>query len=44
MAALRGAVTYAGFLAGIEPAEWPYHAGDVPVCLTPAVRAATAGD
>ena len=30
---LRGAVIYADFLANIEPAEWPYHAGDVPACL-----------
>ena len=31
---LRGAVVYAGFVANIEPAEWPYHAGDVPACLS----------
>ncbi|MBG0568915.1 phosphotransferase family protein [Actinoplanes aureus] len=39
VAALRGAVTYANFLANIEPSEWPYHAGDVPDCLAEAVRA-----
>lgn len=37
VAALRQAETYATFLANIEPAEWPYHAGDVPGSL----RAAT---
>ena len=40
VAALRGAVAYAGFLDHIEPAEWPYHAADVPDCLTAAVGAA----
>ncbi|MEV6343961.1 phosphotransferase [Actinoplanes sp. NPDC051851] len=38
VAALRGAVTYAGFLAEIEPAEWPYHSADVPGCLETAAR------
>jgi Phosphotransferase enzyme family len=36
VAALREAATYAGFLAAIEPAEAPYHAGDVPAALTAA--------
>jgi hypothetical protein len=40
VAALRGAVAYAGFVADIEPAEWPYHAGDVPANLAAAVKAA----
>jgi len=40
VAALRGAVIYADFLAAIEPAEHPYHAADVPACLAAAVRAA----
>ncbi|MBU2666583.1 aminoglycoside phosphotransferase family protein [Actinoplanes bogorensis] len=35
--ALRGAVIYSAFLAGIEPSEWPYHAADVPERLTAAV-------
>jgi hypothetical protein len=30
VAELRAAAAYAGFLANIEPAEWPYHADDVP--------------
>ncbi|MFC7533679.1 phosphotransferase [Actinoplanes sp. GCM10030250] len=42
VAELRGAVAYAEFLANIEPAEWPYHAGDVPDCLARAVEAAAA--
>ncbi|MDI6101506.1 phosphotransferase [Actinoplanes sp. NEAU-A12] len=33
VAALRAAVVYAGFLEKIEPAEWPYHADDVPAAL-----------
>jgi hypothetical protein len=37
VAALRAAATYAGFLDAIEPSEWPYHAGDVPACLSAAV-------
>jgi hypothetical protein len=37
VAALRDAVTYAGFLASIEPSEWPYHAADVPDALRRAV-------
>ena len=37
---LRRAVIYAGFLARIEPCEWPYHAADVPAALTTAVGAA----
>jgi hypothetical protein len=37
---LRQAVVYAGFLASIEPAEWPYHAGDVGRCLRTAVEQA----
>ncbi|MGX6601058.1 phosphotransferase family protein [Micromonosporaceae bacterium Da 78-11] len=40
VAGLRGAAVYAGFLAAVEPAEWPYHAADVPACLTEAVTAA----
>lgn len=40
VAALRSAVVYAGFLAAIEPAEWPYHASDVPEQLGAAVAAA----
>jgi hypothetical protein len=39
VAALYGAATYAGFLAHIERAEWPYHADDVPAGLTAAVAA-----
>ncbi|MEU4558071.1 phosphotransferase [Actinoplanes sp. NPDC023936] len=38
VAALRAAVTYADFLANIEPAEWPYHAGDVAASLRRAVH------
>ena len=37
VAALRAAVVYAGFLANIEPSEWPYHAADVPDNLRAAV-------
>ncbi|GAA4570077.1 hypothetical protein GCM10023176_27940 [Micromonospora coerulea] len=33
LAPLRLAAVYAMFLAGIEPSEHPYHAGDVPACL-----------
>ena len=40
VAALFGAAVYAGFLARIEPSEWPYHADDVPASLTAAVTAA----
>jgi hypothetical protein len=40
IAALWAAETYAGFLAGIEPAEHPYHAADVPEQLEAAVAAA----
>jgi hypothetical protein len=40
VAPLRGAVVYAGFLAGIELAEHPYHAADIPDRLTAAVAAA----
>jgi len=40
VAALRGAAAYSAFLAAIEPAEWPYHAADVPAGLTEAVAAA----
>jgi hypothetical protein len=39
VAALRGAVAYAGFLDAIEPSEWPYHAADIPDCLATAVAA-----
>jgi hypothetical protein len=38
VAGLLGAVVYSGFLAGIEPAEHPYHRSDVPDCLTAAVE------
>lgn len=38
VAALRDAVTYADFLAAIEPSEWPYHAGDVAANLRRAVH------
>ena len=31
---------YAGFLDGIEPSEWPYHAGDVERCLRAAAGSA----
>jgi aminoglycoside phosphotransferase (APT) family kinase protein len=34
---LRAAAAYANFLANIEPAEWPYHAADVPDRLGNAV-------
>jgi hypothetical protein len=37
LAELRNAVMYAGFLDGIEPSEWPYHARDV---LPPLLAAA----
>lgn len=40
VAALQSAATYAGFLADIEQSEWPYHAADVPDCLTAAASAA----
>jgi hypothetical protein len=40
VAGLRGAVIYADFIAGIEPAEHVYHASDVPGSLAAAVRAA----
>jgi len=40
VAALRAAAGYADFLGRIEPAEWPYHAADVPARLTEAVAAA----
>ena len=36
VAPLLGAVVYGGFLASIEPDEWPYHALDVPNCLNAA--------
>ncbi|MEV4415341.1 aminoglycoside phosphotransferase family protein [Catellatospora sp. NPDC049609] len=36
--ALRNAAVYAGFLAAIEPSEWPYHAEDVPHWLAQALR------
>ncbi|MFF5171555.1 phosphotransferase family protein [Micromonospora sp. NPDC000089] len=34
----RLAAVYAGFVAGIEPSERPYHAADVPDCLARARR------
>jgi hypothetical protein len=37
---LRAAAAYAAFLDHIEPAEWPYHAADVPDRLGAAVRRA----
>lgn len=37
---LSAALTYAGFLANIEPAEHPYHAGDVPGHLAAAAAVA----
>jgi hypothetical protein len=40
VAALRGAVVYADFVAGIEPSEHPYHADDVPAELRRAVAEA----
>jgi hypothetical protein len=40
LAALFGAVTYAGFLANIEPSEHPYHASDVPGSFVAAVAEA----
>lgn len=39
VAALRNAAVYARFLAHIEPAEYPYHAADVPLWLDNAVAA-----
>jgi hypothetical protein len=36
VAALREATVYAAFLDAIEPAEWPYHAADVPQNLAAA--------
>ena len=36
----RAAATYADFLDRIEPAEWPYHAADVPARLSAAAAAA----
>jgi Phosphotransferase enzyme family len=39
VAPLYGAAVYAGFVANIEPSEWPYHADDVPASLTAAVAA-----
>lgn len=40
VASLQKAVIYSHFLAGIEPAEHPYHRSDVPQCLTAAVEKA----
>ncbi|MEU4688451.1 phosphotransferase [Actinoplanes sp. NPDC023714] len=40
VAELRAAAAYAGFVAHIEPSEWPYHAADVPDRLRAAVEAA----
>jgi hypothetical protein len=40
VAELRAAAAYASFLANIEPAEWPYHAADVPDRLGAAVARA----
>ncbi|KKK06389.1 phosphotransferase family protein [Micromonospora sp. HK10] len=40
VAPLRMAAVYAMFLAGIEPAEHPYHRNDVPACLKQAAAAA----
>jgi hypothetical protein len=40
VAALRAAAVYAGFLAGIELSEWPYHDADVPQALGIAAAAA----
>jgi hypothetical protein len=42
VAALRDAAVYAGFLANIEPSEYPYHAGDPPRCLAKAAEFAAA--
>ena len=42
VAALRAAAAYAAFLDAIEPAEWPYHAADVPGNL--AVAASMVGE
>ena len=41
--ALRMAAVYAGFLAGIEPSERPYHAGDVAAQLAVAAGSARTG-
>ncbi|MCW3817796.1 aminoglycoside phosphotransferase family protein [Micromonospora sp. DR5-3] len=41
VAPLRMAAVYAMFLAGIEPSEHPYHAGDVPACLKRAAAETT---
>ncbi|WP_433791202.1 phosphotransferase family protein [Actinoplanes sp. CA-252034] len=38
---LRQAVVYDGFMAAIEPSEWPYHATDVRRCLQTAVDLAS---
>ncbi len=38
LAALRLAAVYADFLAGIEPSEHPYHAGDVAIWLRRAAQ------
>jgi hypothetical protein len=38
---LRGAVIYSAFLAGIEPSERPYHAGDPLRCLRSAANPVT---
>jgi hypothetical protein len=38
VAELRAAAAYSAFLQHIEPAEWPYHAADVPDRLGAAVR------
>jgi hypothetical protein len=40
VAALHGAVIYAGFLAHIEQSEHPYHSSDVPAALVTAVEEA----
>ncbi|SCF34980.1 Phosphotransferase enzyme family protein [Micromonospora viridifaciens] len=40
VAPLRMAAGYAMFLAGIEPSEHPYHAADVPACLSRAAAEA----
>jgi aminoglycoside phosphotransferase (APT) family kinase protein len=42
VAPLRGAVGYAAFVAGIEPTERIYHAGDVGDCLREAVAGGAA--
>jgi hypothetical protein len=43
VAPLRMAAVYAMFLAGIEPSEHPYHAADVPACLSRAAAEAERG-